>query len=74
MKNLLFTLLFCPLILLGQFAGGTGTIGDPFQISSRAHLDSVRNYLDSNFVLTADIVLAFYMVFVATISLTAYLF
>ncbi len=38
-----------------QFAGGSGTKDDPWQISTVTQLDSVRNYLDSNFVLLNDL-------------------
>ena len=38
-----------------QFAGGTGTTGDPYQISTAVQLDSVRNYLDQHFILNSDI-------------------
>ncbi|MDR0712402.1 MAG: hypothetical protein LBF67_08705, partial [Prevotellaceae bacterium] len=37
------------------FAGGDGTEGDPYQITNRAQLDSVRSYRDKHFRLTADI-------------------
>ncbi|MFV1883403.1 MAG: T9SS type A sorting domain-containing protein [Balneola sp.] len=38
-----------------QFAGGDGSGGDPYQISTAAQLDSVRNHLGSSFILTANI-------------------
>ena len=37
------------------FAGGTGSKTDPFQISTAVQLDSVRNYLDSAFILINNI-------------------
>ncbi len=37
------------------FAGGNGTAGDPFQIATADQLDSVRTFLDSDFVLLNDI-------------------
>jgi uncharacterized protein YjdB len=37
------------------FAAGDGTALAPYQISNRAQLDSVRNYADKYFALTADI-------------------
>ncbi len=37
------------------FAGGDGTSGNPYQIATVTQLDSVRNYLDAHFILTADI-------------------
>lgn len=38
-----------------QFAGGSGTSDDPYQISTATQLDSVRNYLSSHFIQIADI-------------------
>ncbi len=38
-----------------QFAGGSGTILDPYQISTPEQLDSVRNYLNGQFILVNDI-------------------
>lgn len=48
----------CP--LFAQFAGGSGTEADPWQIATAEQLNSVRNYLgpsnsDKHFILTADI-------------------
>ncbi|MCK4920647.1 MAG: IPT/TIG domain-containing protein, partial [Bacteroidales bacterium] len=37
------------------FDGGTGSAGDPWQISTAAQLDDVRFLLDSSFILTADL-------------------
>ena len=43
------------------FAGGTGTEGDPFQISTIVYLNNIRNnsggcnYLEKHFVLTKDL-------------------
>lgn len=55
----LFTLL---LIVLGlfstvnaQFAGGSGTEADPYQVETAEQLDTIRNNLDSHFILIADI-------------------
>lgn len=39
-----------------EFAGGTGSPEDPFQIATIEHLDNVRNHLRANFVLVNDIV------------------
>lgn len=54
LKNLLLiTLLqatFLTATLHAQFAGGSGTREDPYQIASTSHLDQVRNYLDRHFV------------------------
>lgn len=37
------------------FAGGQGTEDDPFQINSASMLNSVRHFLDSHYIQTADI-------------------
>jgi len=39
----------------GDFAGGTGTPSDPYQIATPDHLDNVRDHLSATFVLVADI-------------------
>ena len=39
----------------GDFAGGSGTPGDPYQIADWHHLDNVRNHLDSDFILMNDL-------------------
>ena len=44
----------------GDFAGGSGTEEDPYLISTVAHLDNVRNYLDKHFKLTANLDLSVY--------------
>jgi hypothetical protein len=41
--------------LSAQFAGGSGTEEDPYQIATAEHLNSIRNYLDSHFIQIADI-------------------
>tara|TARA_R110000868_G_scaffold383578_4_gene650611 strand:- start:18990 stop:22667 length:3678 start_codon:yes stop_codon:yes gene_type:complete len=46
---------FLPMLAQAQFAGGIGTEGDPYQISTSVQLDSARNYPSSYFVLTANI-------------------
>ena len=38
-----------------EFAGGTGTILDPYQVATAKHLDNVRNHLSSHFIQTANI-------------------
>lgn len=38
-----------------EFAGGSGTEEDPYLISTKHHLDNVRNYLSSNFKQINDI-------------------
>ena len=39
----------------GPFAGGSGTNGDPYHIADWYDLDSVRNYLDSYFILVNNL-------------------
>ena len=41
--------------ILSSFAGGSGTVSDPYQITSPEQLNNVRNYPDSHFVLLNDI-------------------
>ncbi len=43
-----------------QFAGGAGTIANPFQVATAAQLNNVRNFLSSHFVQTANISLSGY--------------
>ncbi|QGQ99291.1 hypothetical protein EHS13_32725 [Paenibacillus psychroresistens] len=38
-----------------DFAGGTGSVNNPYQIKDAVQLDKVRNYLNSSFELIADI-------------------
>jgi len=51
----LFIFLLTPSISFAQFAGGTGTQGDPFQISTLEHLQNMKNNLGANFILVNDI-------------------
>lgn len=46
-----------------EFAGGTGTVGDPYQVATPEHLNNIRNYLGvgDHFIQTADIDLATYL-------------
>jgi len=41
--------------LFAQFAGGSGTEADPYQVATAEHLNNVRNYSGSRFIQTADI-------------------
>lgn len=45
---------------VSSFAGGQGTINDPYQIATAEQLDAVRYNLNSNFVLVNDIDLSEY--------------
>ena len=38
-----------------EFAGGSGTEEDPYLISTKEHLNNVRNYLDAHYKMIADI-------------------
>ncbi|ABI68386.1 chitobiase/beta-hexosaminidase C-terminal domain-containing protein [Syntrophomonas wolfei] len=38
-----------------MFAGGDGSVDNPYQIATPEQLDHVRNYLDKHFIQTADI-------------------
>jgi len=53
---LFMLLLFYPILCIyAQFAGGNGTIADPYQIATAEHLNNIRNYRTFNFIQTADI-------------------
>ncbi len=57
MKKTLFVfmaVLLCSYSLF-SFAGGNGTPGNPYQITTSLHLDDVRNHLTSSFVLMNDL-------------------
>ncbi len=41
--------------MFAQFAGGTGTESDPWQVKTVVHLDSVRNHLGDFFILMNDL-------------------
>ncbi len=43
-----------------KFSGRKGTLAEPWQISTAAQLNEVREYLNGNFILTADIDLSGY--------------
>jgi len=40
---------------ISEFAGGSGTIEDPYQIANFTHLNNMRKYLDAHFILIDDI-------------------
>ncbi len=40
-----------------QFAGGSGTLEDPYQVETFAQLNSMRNHLNSNFILSNDVIM-----------------
>ncbi|MFA5499281.1 MAG: GLUG motif-containing protein [Candidatus Cloacimonadia bacterium] len=50
---ILFALMI-PVVLFG-FAGGEGTIEDPYQVENAEHLNEVRDFRSSHFIQTADI-------------------
>ncbi|MGN8224647.1 T9SS type A sorting domain-containing protein [Gracilimonas sp. BCB1] len=45
----------CPANLFAQFSGGSGTITDPYQISTLQQLQEVRTYPEMHFILINDI-------------------
>ena len=62
MKSWILVFSFCIVLSSGfaQFAGGSGTESDPWQVATARQLDKVRNYLgevheDKHFIQTADI-------------------
>jgi hypothetical protein len=45
--------------LMAAYSGsGSGTIGDPYQVATKAHLNEVRDHLTAYFIQTADITFA----------------
>ncbi len=52
---LLVVFLLNGIITFGQFAGGSGTEADPWQIQTLAQLDSVRNHASDHFILMNDL-------------------
>lgn len=52
---ILLTFLALPVSVFAQFAGGTGSGGDPYQISNCTQLQSMADYKSSSFILIQDI-------------------
>nr|HPN30854.1 right-handed parallel beta-helix repeat-containing protein [bacterium] len=52
--SILFLSIFFTTAIL-SFNGGSGAAGDPYQISTPAHLNDVRNFLTSHFIVVNDI-------------------
>lgn len=52
---IVLVLMFGMGMLWGQFSGGNGTSGDPYQITTVADLNNVRNYLTSHFIQMNDL-------------------
>jgi len=50
-----FLILSVSTLCYSQFAGGSGTVDDPYQIATAEQLNQVRYYLTSSFIQTADI-------------------
>ncbi|GHV72504.1 hypothetical protein FACS1894201_02040 [Bacteroidia bacterium] len=44
--------------MFAQFAGGSGTVQDPYQIATRAQLEAIKDNLTANYKLVTDIELA----------------
>ncbi|MBR3786290.1 MAG: hypothetical protein IKJ77_07800 [Firmicutes bacterium] len=64
-KKLLFIMVLIISVMLSgitvnaqetEFAGGTGSVENPYQISNKYQLDHVRNYPNANYILINDIV------------------
>ncbi|MDA3884512.1 MAG: hypothetical protein PF638_02855 [Candidatus Delongbacteria bacterium] len=55
LKLILFLTLTFQMILFSQFAGGSGTVVDPYQVSTAEQLSDVRDFRGSNFIQTNDI-------------------
>ena len=60
MKRLSFYSFLCAVLLMsvnvfGQFAGGSGTVADPYQVSTATQFAQIVNHPDAFFVQTADI-------------------
>lgn len=58
MKHLtiLITLLaMAPFAAMAQFAGGSGTSEDPWQVETLEHLQAINDHLDAHFIQIADI-------------------
>jgi hypothetical protein len=49
------SILILNIICLAQFAGGSGTIEDPYQIATADHLNNIRYNLTASYIQTADI-------------------
>ena len=43
------------LVMSTSFSGGSGTVSDPYQISTWEQLDQIRNHLSSHFILLNDL-------------------
>ncbi len=54
-KFITMSILLLHIFCLAQFAGGTGTLEDPYLIETAEHLDQIRNYMTSSFKQIADI-------------------
>jgi len=55
---LLFVMMAAASLCFAQFAGGDGSMANPYRVTNADELNSVRNYLGANFVQTAYINLA----------------
>ncbi len=55
MVMLCLLLLAGPGLVQAQFAGGTGSSGDPYLVETAEHLNEIRNYLNAHFRQVADI-------------------
>lgn len=53
--GIILSILLVPNLVNAQYAGGSGTQADPYQVATATHLDNVRNNLGAYFIQTADI-------------------
>ncbi len=53
--GIVWMLLFNPGLVADEFAGGSGTEDDPWQVENPDHLDAVRDHLSAHFLQIADI-------------------
>jgi len=54
-KIIILLIMTLNILCYSQFAGGTGTIEDPYQIATAEQLNNIRYNLTSSFIQTADI-------------------
>ena len=52
---IILAILISTTFTFAQYAGGSGTLGDPYQVSTPAQLSEVRNDLDKHFIQINDI-------------------
>jgi len=58
---LLLFIVLSAIPVYAQFAGGSGTESDPWQVATAEQLNNVRNYSSQHFIQTADIILEWHL-------------